>query len=79
VLKGNYCLHPQSRFVTEEIMFDITKFNRSLLQNPGDEITMKITKTGRKVIKYENKVQHLKRSAVKYQNGRIVETISYQS
>lgn len=45
------------------------------LQEPGDYVTARVTKTKRKVMVASNRMG--KRSLVKYPNGKVVETISY--
>ena len=47
-----------------------------LLKQPGDEISARITKSGRKVLKVKTKGGTHKYSAVQYKNGRVVETKS---
>ena len=54
---------------------NLGKFIGGLLKKPGDHAEAFITKTNRQVIKVTT--DGIKRSAVRYPSGRIVETISY--
>lgn len=47
------------------------------LQEPGDYVSARITKTNRKVMTAGNRMG--KRSMVKYPNGKVVETLSYET
>ena len=49
----------------------------SFLQEPGDYVTAKVTKTNRKVMVASNRLG--KRSITKYPNGSTVETLSYKN
>ena len=49
----------------------------SYLQQPGDFVTARVTKTNRKVMIASNCFG--KRSITKYPNGKIVETLSYNN
>lgn len=48
----------------------------ALVQNPGDSLSLRVTKTGRKVAKLC--VGGIKRAMVEYPDGSTVETIAYR-
>lgn len=45
-----------------------------MLQNPGDNLSARITKTNKKVLKLETNNGNSKYSATQYPNGTVVET-----
>jgi len=49
-------------------------FSNSVLQKPGDEISARITTSGRQVLKVSKDNGNTKYSATRYANGTIVET-----
>lgn len=54
----------------------LTNIVSSLLSSPGDELSARKTKSGRDVIKINKDNGKIKRSATRYPNGTIVETIT---
>ena len=50
------------------------KITNSLLQKPGDELSARITKSNRQVLKIKNNDGLIKYSATRYPNGTVVET-----
>ena len=48
---------------------------KDVLREPGDELSIRITKSNKRVSKLNTK--DFKRSKIEYPNGRVVETISY--
>lgn len=49
-------------------------FSNSVLQKPGDEISARITNSGRQVLKVSKDNGNTKYSATRYANGTVVET-----
>ncbi len=49
-------------------------FSNSVLQKPGDEISARITNSGRQVFKVSKDNGNTKYSATRYANGTVVET-----
>lgn len=54
----------------------LSTITNGLLQQPGDELLARVTKTGRKVIKIKTNGGKQKYCAVQYLTGKIVETFS---
>lgn len=49
-------------------------FNNSILQKPGDQVSARVTDSGRQVLKVSKDEGKSKYSATRYQNGTVVET-----
>lgn len=52
----------------------LMKIANSILQKPGDELSARITKNNRQVLKIKNNDGLTKYSATRYPNGTVVET-----
>ncbi|MDO4648464.1 MAG: hypothetical protein Q4B26_07415 [Eubacteriales bacterium] len=53
----------------------LSTIGKGLLNKPGDKLEARITKTGRQVVKLSQDNGLIKRSATKYGNGTVVETL----
>ena len=49
-------------------------FSNSVLQEPGDEISARVTNSGRQVLKVSKNKGSSKYRATRYKNGTVVET-----
>lgn len=54
--------------------FLLNLFSNSVLQEPGDEISARVTDSGRQVLKVSKDNGRFKYSATRYKKGTVVET-----
>ncbi len=57
----------------------LSKISNTFLQNPGDELSARVTKTNRQVLKASKDKGKIKYSATRYPNGTVVETKTTKS